>query len=290
MLIFAFLCSCRAIGAAASSMEPVKRLAIGSCHSQLRTGMFNMMRAFHPDQLVLLGDNVYVDTRKWIGFTPAEPDEIRRQYCALNGDLGLQHLVRQMGGFDSVFATWDDHDYGINNGDSTYVHKNESKHAFLDFFRVPLHSSRRNRDGVYHSTYHSIQSGSQTYVYKIILLDTRYNLISQKNGDRVPDMLGEVQWRWLEGELGDPDVDIIFLGSSVQILPTDKLILESWHFHDPIGRERLLALISNAPCPNVILLSGDIHEAEISQVKGCIILFTVLYFPLLTFTCFIIVL
>jgi alkaline phosphatase D len=245
-----------------------RRIAFGSCHNQLREGIFNVIESFQPEQLILLGDNVYVDTKKLLGFVEASPEQITNQYCILNGDSSWQRLVRHIGGFNSIFATWDDHDYGIDNGDASYRYKNESMNSFFNFFRVPIDSPRRLRDGVYYSTIHEIsQKNGEVYTYKIITLDTRYNMVSQRNNlSGKPEMLGNAQWQWLQDELLDATVDIIFLGSSVQILPTDKLISESWFFHDPQGRERLLSLISNSPCPNVILLTGDVHEAEVSQV------------------------
>lgn len=251
--------------------QPLRRIAFGSCNNQLREGIFSVISSYNPDQLILLGDNVYVDKKKLFGFQEATPEQIDQQYCILNGDLSWMQLVKTLGGYDSIYATWDDHDFGINNGDSSYRYRDQSLNSFYNFFRVDLESPRRSRDGVYHSSRHEIVQGDGNILsYKIITLDTRYNLVSQRSGAKVPDMLGAAQWEWLALELADANVDIILLGSSVQILPTDKLILESWYFHDPIGRERLLSLVANSPCQNIILLSGDIHEAEVSQVTGIV--------------------
>lgn len=244
---------------------PARRIAFGSCHSQLRQGIWDLVGASHPDQLLLLGDNIYADRRKGLNWHGATPEQLRRHYCALNGDKSWQRLVRQLGGFDSILATWDDHDYGINNGDSRYIFKNESRSAFLDFFRVPADTPRRSLDGVYMSSTFRLNSTDREFSYKVVNLDTRYNMVSATVSPERADMLGAAQWSWLEEQLSDAEVDLIFLGSSMQLLPTGKLIPESWHSHDPKGRERILRLISLSPCPNIIILSGDIHEAEISQ-------------------------
>jgi alkaline phosphatase D len=262
----------------APTPAPDRRIAFGSCHSQLREGLWDVIGASHPDQLLLLGDNIYADKRIGITWHEATPEQLRYHYCTLNGDPSWQRLVRQIGGYDAILATWDDHDFGINNGDSTYSFRNESREAFLDFFRLPAASPRRQRDGVYTSSVHEVRpqtdtdtdtdtEGDRIFTYKVITLDTRYNMVSATVDPEKANMLGDAQWVWLEAELQDPNVDLVLLGSSIQVLPTGKLVSESWQDHDPKGRERLLLLIANAPCPNIVILSGDIHEAEISQAS-----------------------
>lgn len=103
--------------------------------------------------------------------------------------------------------------------------------------------------------------------YKVLLLDTRSN--KDKPGTENGDFLGEQQWRWLQYELSEQellDVDLVLLGSGVQILPDDKLVEESWN-EFPQQRERLLSQLSQLSLTkNVLMLSGDIHSAEINQM------------------------
>jgi alkaline phosphatase D len=42
-----------------------------------------------------------------------------------------------------VIGTWDDHDYGVNNGDRTFYRKIEYRDYYLDFIQEPLDSERR---------------------------------------------------------------------------------------------------------------------------------------------------
>ena len=123
------------------------------------------------------------------------------------------------------------------------------------------------RGGVYSSNIISFprqqQNNLRDFKVKVILTDTRY--FKDKHRGLNSNFLGERQWKWLEKELDDKTVDVILLGSSIQILPTQKIVEETWSIF-PNERERLLRLISHSPCSNVILLSGDVHMAEISQV------------------------
>lgn len=48
-------------------------------------------------------------------------------------------------------GTWDDHDYGVNDGDSSYVDKRESQRLLLDFLDEHRDSPRHHRDGVYNA-------------------------------------------------------------------------------------------------------------------------------------------
>jgi alkaline phosphatase D len=44
-----------------------------------------------------------------------------------------------------IIGVWDDHDYGINNGDKHFKEKEFFKNAYLDFIGEPDDSERRNR-------------------------------------------------------------------------------------------------------------------------------------------------
>ncbi len=123
-----------------------------------------------------------------------------------------------------IIGVWDDHDYGVNDGDSEYELKNVAQKHFLDFLDIPsektlvneasqkpssssssgagaaaassaLHAAwlhRRRQEGVYNS--HIFGPPGQRV--KVILLDNRY-FQEHKGGD----ILGEQQWQWLENEL-----------------------------------------------------------------------------------------
>jgi len=69
-----------------------------------------------------------------------------------------------------VLGTWDDHDYGVNDGGKEVEQKRERQQLFLDFLGVPPNlSALRDREGVYSS--HVF--GSPPSQTKVIMLDTR---------------------------------------------------------------------------------------------------------------------
>ena len=69
-----------------------------------------------------------------------------------------------------ILATWDDHDFGVNDGGSDYPKKVESQQIFLDFFGDPEDSPRRKRPGVYDARVF----GPEGKRVQVIMLDTRY--------------------------------------------------------------------------------------------------------------------
>lgn len=119
------------------------------------------------------------------------------------------------------------------------------------------------RGGVYFSSTANLLEGSGSFIVKSIFTDTRY--FKNRADTESSDILGELQWKWLEEELNDETADIIFFVSSIQLLPTQKIVEESWSEY-PYSRDRVLRLINKSPCANVIILSGDVHMAEVSQV------------------------
>lgn len=233
---------------------------------------------------------MYADKRSNVTanvFIAASPEEIKLKYETLEKDADFSDMVEKVGGWSRVAATYDDHDFGINDGDKSYAHISESQQLFWDFTEEPAESQKRKQMGVYSSKEYSIDlrdhvkysefltnaSEQLTFTYKIVMLDTRSNRdvvprFWQRNSESRStdgDFLGEEQWLWLAKELKS-DVDLIILGSSIQLLPTDKFVEEFWGMF-PRARERMISLILGASTPNVIVLSGDVHYAEVSKMK-----------------------
>ena len=188
-----------------------------------------------------------------------------KKYAQQKADPGYQLLLKSN---TKIFGTWDDHDYGVNDGGKNYSRKKESKKLFMDFLDIPEDNPIMDHDGVYQS----YDYGIGKYLLKIILLDTRYfrDTIYKdiSTGGYVPnpegDILGEQQWQWLDKELYTSRADLILLGSSIQVLPEEHAS-EKWA-NLPSARSRLFRLFAKYPDKRVVLLSGDRHIAEISEL------------------------
>lgn len=127
--------------------------------------------------------------------------------------------------------------------------------SFSHLFSV---SPRRQQKGAY-AAYTYGPLGKRV---KIILLDVRYH----RSFDTDP--LGEEQWAWLERALRQSDAQLHLIGSGIQILPHDKVLIEKWAQY-PAARARLLRLLRDTCSSGLVLLSGDVHYAELSKIDVC---------------------
>jgi alkaline phosphatase D len=197
---------------------------------------------------------------------------MKKKYDQLAAIPGWQKLKRTC----PILATWDDHDYGVNDGGAEYPKKDESQQLFLDFFGIPKDSPRRKQKGVYSAELF----GPPERRVQVILLDTRYfrSPLKKKAGktpfnegpyepnlDKSATMLGERQWQWLTEQLKVPAKVRIFV-SSVQLVPQDHG-WEKW-MNFPLERERLYSLLKDTKAAGVVCISGDRHLAELSQMDA----------------------
>lgn len=84
-----------------------------------------------PDLLFLIGDNVYVTKKNMAEVT--DPHVIWERYVQTRNSLYLFKILHLI----PIQATWDDNDYGKNNGDRGFLFKEESRLVFETFFPQP---------------------------------------------------------------------------------------------------------------------------------------------------------
>ena len=279
ILVSALLFSAGAISLAQSDWKPlptgsIQRIAFGSCakHWQPQP-IWDGIIAQNPDLFVFLGDNIYADTdgeTAWLVSKGQMAGEWNR--------LADKPEFKKARAAFPFMATWDNHDYGSHAGGAEFPVKKDSKEVFLHFFSEPEASPRWKRSGIYDSKI----IGSKGKRVQIILLDTKCNrsafkkdptpkekrIKAGKVGGYLPDVdsskthLGAEQWAWLEAELKKP-AELRLICSSTQVIPNQKGMDEWGNF--PKERQRLLNLSKEAG--NALLLSGNVHFAEISRDK-----------------------
>lgn len=248
---------------------PVSRIAFGACADQTKPQpIWDTIVERRPELFLMIGDNIYADTENMV--------VMRAKYAQLAAKPGFRRLRATT----PVLATWDDHDYGLDDGGAEYRQRDASRQTFLDFFGAPPDSPRRTQPG---GLYTANTFGPPGRRLQIIMLDTRYDRgplvkpgspaafisrVARNRGPYVPHppgeavrILGEDQWSWLADRLAEP-ADLRLVVSSIQVLTTPTG-WEAWA-NMPAERERLLALVAEAG--NVVFISGDIHGAEISRV------------------------
>jgi alkaline phosphatase D len=257
-LLFFFLF----VGASAQS-QVISKIAFGSCgHQDKPQPVIETAASMSPDLFIYLGDNIYGDTE--------DMTVLKGKYTK----LGVKPEFEKLKETCPVIATWDDHDYGVNDGGKEYPKKAESKEIFLNFWEEPANSERRKHEGIYTSYMY----GKKGKRVQVILLDTRtfrtplahavldglHKNDYAPNKDKINTFLGKEQWKWLEAEL-KKEADIRIIGSSIQF-GIEYNGWESWA-NFPKEREKMFGLIKKTKANGIVFISGDVHWAEISKQK-----------------------
>ena len=267
-----------------SSPASFSSIAFSSCHklpAEDGSGQSPMLKAIaaqQPDAFLWTGDAVYSGKKSTLS-------DLSDSFSALSSFAPYQEFKHSI---PKIFGVWDDHDYGRNDSGSETPDKKSRLNLYLDFLGIPLSSPRREREGNYHSV---LLGSSPSSKVKVIFLDTRWHrarhfVPSVGGASRLPlaavlaafsrlavslsslgsryggSMLGEEQWLWLKSELEAGDAKYHVIVSSVQVLTSNPLV-ESWG-HYPLEKGRLLSLLRETNPPNLVLLSGDVHHAELS--------------------------
>lgn len=244
--------------------KPLTRIGMGSCFSQDRHGRLlgTAIRA-RPDLFVMMGDNVYGDTES------PNVDELIAAYAGALARPDYRAFREAM----PFAATWDDHDYGLNDGGADYAYKAATTPLFFDFWGVAPDSPRRRTGGIYDA----FLTGPAGKRVQTILLDTRTfrdrwqaapAADKGKPGheryvadpDPQKTILGAGQWAWLEEQLRVP-ADIRIVVSSYQLV-VDGHGWEKWG-NFPAERRRFHDLVRRTGAKGVVVVSGDRHRAGI---------------------------
>ncbi|MEE9434308.1 MAG: alkaline phosphatase D family protein [Sphingorhabdus sp.] len=249
----------------------ITRFAFGSCVNENRNmAIWDMIAAQKPQAFLFIGDNVYGDT----GSTHhANIPTLAASYRMLSSRQEFARFRSSV----PMMTVWDDHDYGANDAGGSFAFKERAEQLFETYWGSS--DEVRSRPGVYESR----TFGPAGKRVQFIILDARFfrsdlaRLPYRKErpplGWYIPNMdpdatvLGDVQWRWLEGELSKP-ADLRFIVSSTQVI-TSAHGYESW-YNFPKERERLYRLLADKGADNAILLTGDRHSGAIyrENVKG----------------------
>lgn len=238
-------------------------IAFGSCYRNGKNPqIWDTVSQQNPDLFLFLGDNVYADT--------TDMKEMRAEYQKLLDEPKFAAFAAKT----PILATWDDHDYGLNDAGVEYPAKEGAKKEFMRAFGIAKDHPMNKRGGVYHSVMF-VDGGKRV---QVVMLDTRWFRSPLKmvgegrakayvaDSDTSKTMLGDEQWEWLVKELKE-QADLRIICSSIQVI-TDNHRFEKWG-NFPHERTRFIELLSKAS-GEVIVLSGDRHMGEVTKLGDLI--------------------
>ncbi|MEM7104854.1 MAG: alkaline phosphatase D family protein [Bacteroidota bacterium] len=211
--------------------------------------IFQSISNKNPDVMLWLGDNMYLRPADFYSRTG-----IMHRYTHTRSLPEMQSLLANA----HHYAVWDDHDFGPNDSDRSYTHKEVTLEAFKLFWGNPTY-------GVNHK-------GGTTSFFKwndidFFLLDNRYFRSPDRRETGESTMLGEDQLEWLIDALtySRAPFKMVVLGS--QVLNTAP-VFENYANRNKEERARLLKAIEEEDLKGVIFLTGDRHKSELSAYEN----------------------
>jgi alkaline phosphatase D len=196
--------------------------------------------------MVWLGDNIYLREADWNTMTG-----IQYRYTFNRSLKVLQPLLAQT----HHYAIWDDHDYGPNDSDRGFVHKDKTLAAFRQFWANPSYGVE-GEPGIT-----SMFSWSDCDFF---LLDDRYFRApgGRVTGERT--LLGQHQFEWLIDALKSSQATFKFVCIGGMVL-SEAAVFEDYVAQFPEERKRIMDAIQTEKLTGVIFLTGDRHHSELTK-------------------------
>lgn len=211
-------------------------------------GIFETMAQANGDLMLWLGDNIYlreVDFGSYAGFG--------HRYSHMRALPELQNLLKAQ----PNVAIWDDHDFGPNDCDGFFIHKDWSQSAFEAFWANPGYGLPDGKGGI--TTHFRFMD------VDFFLLDNRYHRVNHDNKTQQPQILGEEQIDWLMGGLKSSRAPFKVIAVGGQLL-SDAAIYEN-HAQFPEERARIIERLNEEDIRGVVFLSGDRHNGELTRMQ-----------------------
>ena len=216
----------------------------GAGYTPWREHMWTTIADARLQAFLLLGDNVYIDT-----------PQVRetQQYCYYRRQS--QPAFRHFSATTSVYAIWDDHDFGDN--DCTRALGIDSPPWKRDVLEVFSQNWANPANGLpeHPGIWHRFAIGDVDF----FMLDCRFYRQNPKDVKN-PSMLGPDQLAWLKRELHKSTATFKVICSSVPMTPGTKgSSRDTW---DGFAEERDAIFAHLADIEGVFIIAADRHRSD----------------------------
>jgi alkaline phosphatase D len=199
-----------------------------------------------PDFMLWLGDNTYLREPDWNTKTG-----IAYRYTHTRSLPELQPLLAS----SHHYATWDDHDYGPNDGDRSFWNKTITEQIFNTFWCNP-NTNQTGKGGI-----------TGTFFWndcQFFLMDDRW--FRSPNARLTTDrtFLGKEQIEWLVDALKYSNATFKFICIGGQVLNPVATKENYSTYSDEL--QYLLTTLEKSKIPGILFFSGDRHHTELTKM------------------------
>ncbi|MBU2811179.1 alkaline phosphatase family protein [Acidithiobacillus thiooxidans] len=208
--------------------------------------IYDPMTAEAADMMIWLGDNLY--------FREADiqsPAGMAMRYWTDRAFPPLQKFLQST----RQIAIWDDHDYGANDSDSSFVLKQSALRLFQSYWANPSYGLP-GIPGVF--TQCTLNDAD------FFLLDDRwYRDADAAHLSRGKQMFGKAQMDWLKNALLSSRAHFKIIAAGGQLFNDDDAY-EGWNLY-PEERQDFMDWLQNNQIRGLLFLSGDRHISELMR-------------------------
>jgi alkaline phosphatase D len=224
--------------------------------------MWNRLRNENVDFIAMTGDVVYVDDKNLVERQKATEMDIWQRYVDTFKRIPLYHWYN----LKPIFATWDDHDFGTNDGDKNFIAKDAAIRVFKGAFFGP--------ELVSGNSSWSMGPGGTSSLFtafgqKFFFMDDRTFRQPNKESAVTSDPYGhwgESQHRWLIENMKQDNTPTWIINGNQFFNGANLSFVESLEKNHPVEFKTFVEEIKNMSAP-VAFASGDVHLSEIMNIS-----------------------
>ncbi len=212
--------------------------------------IFETMAGMGQDLNLWLGDNVYFREVDWWS-----PEGLAYRH---RHDRALPEMQQYLATAPN-YAIWDDHDYGPNDSDRSYILKGEALELFGRYWPNPSYGLPDTPGVFYNFLFADVE---------FFMLDDRYHRTPNRAPEDPNDdtVLGSAQLQWLLDALQASYAPFKVVAMGGQFLNPNE-VYETYANLAPAERQYILDEIERRDIWGVLFLSGDRHHTELDRME-----------------------
>lgn len=229
-------------------------ISFGSCADDMikRPNIWKTLEQQRPDVFFFIGDTVYADRESNGVQGIADPPQLANRYLESRLALELYYLNPLV----PTLALWDDHDFGMDNGNRNYLHKEKAKEIFDLFFAQSFENENFIKGPGISGLY-------RAFGQNFFLLDNR--TFKGPSGRPQSPYFDKAIETWLFANLNNNSVPSWLMAGSQWF--TNYSIGESMLKDHPAAHANLMRDLKKSQS-KVVFVSGDVHYSELMRIEA----------------------